>query len=165
MFLPIFPAITHDRFFTHCRLGSKTPITTWRCIWKNNSDNFFYRRQPLCVHHQIRSPPKELQRKINKAFDRQGGPLRYGKLLTPWNNKHRVHRQNQQGQVERVHGKATCLILLLSQFQKIWSQHQLKSTYHTKTKSQFGCMNLLKRLRIYPVMAIVGSEQLRSYVT
>jgi len=38
----------------------------------------FYRRPPLCVHRQIRSPPKELLRKICKAFDRQGDPLRYG---------------------------------------------------------------------------------------
>ena len=65
-------------FFTHCRPSSRTPITTWRCIWKNNSVSLFYRRPPLCVHRQIRSPPNELQRKINKAFDRQGGPLRYG---------------------------------------------------------------------------------------
>ena len=166
MFLSIFQQQPKWQFLTHCRPGSRTPITTWRCIRKNNSNNLFYRRPPLCVHRQIRSPPEELQRKIGKAFDRQGGPLPYGRLSTPRSKRHRVHRQNQQGRIERVHRKATCLLLLLSQFRKIRrSQHPLRSTYHTKTKSQFGFMTLLKRLQMYSVMAIVGFEQLRSYVT
>ena len=165
MFLPIFQQ-QPKYCFTHCRLGSRMSITTWSCIWRNNSDNLFYRRPPLCVHRQISSPPKELLRKISKAIDQQGGPLCYGRLLTPRSKRHRVHRQDQHGWVERVHGKGTCLLLLLSQLKKIRRcQHPLKSTYHTKTKSQCGCMTLLKRLQMYLMMAIVGSEQLRSYIT
>jgi hypothetical protein len=34
-----------------------------------------------------------------------------------------------------------------------------------KDQIKFECMALLKRLQMYPAMAIVGSEQLQSYVT
>ncbi|KEH34242.1 hypothetical protein MTR_3g463560 [Medicago truncatula] len=65
---------------------------------KEQFDSLFCQKLPLCVHRQKRSPLKELQRKINISFGRQSNRLRSGRLLNPRNNKHRLHRQIQQGQ-------------------------------------------------------------------
>jgi len=55
-----------------------------------------------------------------------------------------LHKKNQQRQVERVHGKATCLLIILSQF-------PLKSTYHTKDQTPHWMHDLIEKVVDVPV--------------
>ncbi|KEH22913.1 DUF674 family protein [Medicago truncatula] len=119
-------SFTVQIFLKHIRQGFVTGVTTFvitddltikpNCIAYTS----FKTTLPQCVRRQKKSSSlKGLQRKINISFNRRRDRLRSRRLLILKNNRHRLHKQIQQGQVKKVHGQFPKII---TQIPKILSQ-------------------------------------------